>query len=416
MVPWFLTPLLKLFTVKAPADVPWKFNKLATDVAQKAFDSLEGAEVFAVELFLTEDGQAEDEKTSEAPSSLIITSLPEDDVFIDILARVPRRSHVTLSLVSKHFGSLVASPDLYYARRSLLACTENCLYVALFDINTSSLYHWYILCRKANGSHCLVRAPSTIPFMYYPESSVAVGSRIYVFGGVTNMTTNAFCMDCRSHTVTPLPSIPVAMICKFVGFIDGKIYVIGYLYHDGTKNVMMVFDIETQKWEHAMIKPEMEEPFRIWYKACVVMADKIYIKYRGRTYVYKPVESKWETNYMLMLNNCPPSVRNASVVDDVLLYHDRSTYTLRAYDPNEKYWRVVEGLKELLAKISDSQWSRTVNYGGNMALLFRRTSKIWCAEISLERLQGGQIWGKVEWCDHVLTGNFGIRKFLAVAV
>ncbi|XP_048611072.1 phosphoribosylaminoimidazole carboxylase, chloroplastic-like isoform X2 [Brassica napus] len=43
--------------VNAPADVPWKINKLATDVAQKAVGSLEGAGVFAVELFLTEDGQ-----------------------------------------------------------------------------------------------------------------------------------------------------------------------------------------------------------------------------------------------------------------------------------------------------------------------------------------------------------------------
>ncbi|CAF1700378.1 phosphoribosylaminoimidazole carboxylase, chloroplastic [Brassica napus] len=43
--------------VKAPADVPWKINKLATDVALKAVGSLEGAGVFAVELFLTDDGQ-----------------------------------------------------------------------------------------------------------------------------------------------------------------------------------------------------------------------------------------------------------------------------------------------------------------------------------------------------------------------
>lgn len=43
--------------VKAPADVPWKINKLATDVALKAVGSLDGAGVFAVELFLTEDGQ-----------------------------------------------------------------------------------------------------------------------------------------------------------------------------------------------------------------------------------------------------------------------------------------------------------------------------------------------------------------------
>ncbi|KAB5512000.1 hypothetical protein DKX38_029028 [Salix brachista] len=43
--------------VKAPAAIPWKIRKLATDVAHKAVSSLEGAGVFAVELFLTKDGQ-----------------------------------------------------------------------------------------------------------------------------------------------------------------------------------------------------------------------------------------------------------------------------------------------------------------------------------------------------------------------
>ncbi|XP_010246294.1 PREDICTED: phosphoribosylaminoimidazole carboxylase, chloroplastic isoform X2 [Nelumbo nucifera] len=43
--------------VKAPADVPWKIRNLATEVAQEAVSSLEGAGVFAVELFLTSDSQ-----------------------------------------------------------------------------------------------------------------------------------------------------------------------------------------------------------------------------------------------------------------------------------------------------------------------------------------------------------------------
>lgn len=43
--------------VKSPANVSWKIQKLATDVAYKAVSSLEGAGVFAVELFLTADGQ-----------------------------------------------------------------------------------------------------------------------------------------------------------------------------------------------------------------------------------------------------------------------------------------------------------------------------------------------------------------------
>ncbi|KAF2605259.1 hypothetical protein F2Q70_00025423 [Brassica cretica] len=74
--------------------------------------------------------KAEDEKSSESPSSLIL-SLPED-VIIDILARLSRFDYPKLSLVSKYFQSLVASPELY-ARRSLLACTEDFVYVVLDD-------------------------------------------------------------------------------------------------------------------------------------------------------------------------------------------------------------------------------------------------------------------------------------------
>ncbi|KAL5068611.1 hypothetical protein RYX36_019498 [Vicia faba] len=43
--------------VKAPAEVKWKIREYATEVAFNAVNSLEGAGVFAVELFLTNDGQ-----------------------------------------------------------------------------------------------------------------------------------------------------------------------------------------------------------------------------------------------------------------------------------------------------------------------------------------------------------------------
>ncbi|TQE02210.1 hypothetical protein C1H46_012211 [Malus baccata] len=43
--------------VKAPANMSWKIRKLATDIASRAVRSLEGAGVFAVELFLTKDDQ-----------------------------------------------------------------------------------------------------------------------------------------------------------------------------------------------------------------------------------------------------------------------------------------------------------------------------------------------------------------------
>ncbi|CAA7058319.1 unnamed protein product [Microthlaspi erraticum] len=83
-------------------------------------------------------------------------SLPED-VIVDILARVPRCNYPKLSLVSKHFRSLVASREIY-ARRSLLGCTEHCLYAVLS--NKDSCYpQLYILRRKANGDQGLFLIP-----------------------------------------------------------------------------------------------------------------------------------------------------------------------------------------------------------------------------------------------------------------
>ncbi|CAN6802498.1 unnamed protein product, partial [Brassica oleracea var. botrytis] len=146
--------------------------------------------------------------------------------------------------------------------------------------------------------------------------------------------------------------------------------------------------------------------------AYVVMADKIYVPHRYGSYVYETKESKWEIDYMLISKRCV----NECVVDDVLYSHDRVMNTLRAYDPNQKSWRVVEGVEELLARTICSDWSYTVRYGGNLALLFRRPGEIWCAEISLERRLGGEIWGKVESCDQVLTGNFKVMKSLSVMV
>ncbi|CAH2060042.1 unnamed protein product [Thlaspi arvense] len=184
----------------------------------------------------------------EPPS--LMTSLPED-IMVDILARVPRCDYPVLSLVSKHFRSLVASPEIY-ERRSLLGCTEHYLYVPLYNIKTSD-FRLYILRRKANSRFVLI--PS-LPALPPGGSFVAVGSRIYVFGGINNVNrkTSALTIDCRSHTVRPLPSVPMIISHTIADMIDGRIYVIGNSYcDDDPKKVMEVFNTETQKWEEPRV-------------------------------------------------------------------------------------------------------------------------------------------------------------------
>lgn len=173
--------------------------------------------------------RVEDERSSEPPS--LIPTLSED-VIIDILARSSRFDYPSLSLVSKHFRSLIGSPYLY-ARSSVLGCTEHCLYVVISEKYTFDdilmwqhkwyirmwRHTWYILRRKANGSRCLARIPSMLPVLHNnATTSVAVGSRIYVFGGMDhiNMTTNALSINCRSHIVEPLPSVMCLCIVEYL--------------------------------------------------------------------------------------------------------------------------------------------------------------------------------------------------------
>ncbi|KAF2566553.1 hypothetical protein F2Q68_00024840 [Brassica cretica] len=178
----------------------------------------------------------------------------------------------------------------------------------------------------------------------------------------TPLSSNASCIDCRLHTVQPLPNMPIPMAYTVAGVLDGKVYVFG---HCSMKSeVIVVFNTETQMWEPRMIKSDIITSFE----------------------------------------NC-----------------------LNRYDPKERHRGVVKGLDELLAEISRLiYWKCTVRCGRNLALYFRKraeeqstetTRKIWCAEISLGRRQGGDIWGKVEWCDHVLTvGKFFYMKSVSVMV
>ncbi|KAF8068499.1 hypothetical protein N665_1148s0016 [Sinapis alba] len=351
----------------------------------------------------------------------MITSLT-DDIVVDILARVPRRDYPALSLVSKQFRSLVTSHEIY-VRRSVLSCTENCLYLLLSCCGNPN-DRLYILRRNANGNRCLVHISSLLG-VPSGESFVAVGSMIYGFGGTdddrTPLSSSAFSIDCRSHTVKPLPKMPVPMADTAAGFLDGKVYVFG---HCSMKSeVMVVFNTESQMWEPGLIKPDTS-PAETWhYGYMAVMAGKIYTRHVLNNFVYVPKENKWETDEVL---NSKEWDEGVCVLDDVLYYHDSCENCLNRYDPKERRWGVVNGLEELLAEIRTLYWTDTVRFGRNLALYFLKREeepssetiqKIWCAEISLGRRQGGDSWGKVEWCDHVLTaGKFCSVKSLSVMV
>ncbi|KAL0711806.1 hypothetical protein Bca4012_018784 [Brassica carinata] len=346
--------------------------------------------------------------------SPLIPSLP-DDLTVDIVARVPRSHYPTLSLISKSFRKLIASPKLY-KRRTQLGIAQHRLYAVLRNRHTGD-FSFYILHRKLNDYNRLVVLRS-LPLMSSGGSYVPLGSKVYVFNAL-----DALSVDCTSHTVQRISDIPQRMSYKVVNTIEKKIYVIGDSFchvvkENGWskvwKKVVTVFDTETQTWEPELVKDDMFVG-PLWSDA-VVMEDKLYMKgfRKNHSFVYEPEESKWE-----LMNEVLNSKdwEDACVVDDVLYYHDPSGKALRAFDPKQSRWSVVNGLEELLAvETAQSKWSKTVKCGEKKLALFfpkKHDGKevIFCAEIALERRQGGEIWGKVQWSHIVVEdGLFDMVK------
>ena len=136
---------------------------------------------------------------SEEKKTFPISSLPED-FLIECIARVSKDEYLTLSLVSKLFRSIVASPQLY-ARRSSLGRTETCIYVPIRNGSTSNTRLYTLL----RSTKCLVPIPSLppLPSLDVGGGYVAVGSRIFVMGGYYNrkFTSHVLMIDCGSNTV-----------------------------------------------------------------------------------------------------------------------------------------------------------------------------------------------------------------------
>ncbi|KAG7537177.1 hypothetical protein ISN44_As13g011000 [Arabidopsis suecica] len=99
-------------------------------------------------------------------------------------------------------------------------------------------------------------------------------------------------------------------------------------------------------------------------------------------------------------------------IDNVQYYYrpGRITWTTW-YDYDElRDWIELKGL-EGLPKIDSSSTVKLADCGGKLVVLWDKyvpasgdkKKMIWCTEISLERRNSEEIWGKVKWFDEVLT-------------
>ncbi|CAA7036342.1 unnamed protein product [Microthlaspi erraticum] len=316
--------------------------------------------------------------TQTPPQSTPILSLP-DDLLLNCIARVSRLYYPTLSLVSKSFRSLIASPELYKVR-SLLGRTESCLYVCLW---CGSKYRWFTLSRKPDKTltkdssekkSCgYVLATASIPTSGFAifQSIVAVGSNIYninPYGKYRADTStgpvSVSILDCRSHTWRETSSMFRVKRTVENGKLNNKTLCIDGKFHGVLLDSVLAYDSEEGRWDEVL--------------------------YPGMNH------------YMVSNSYCE--------IDNVL--YSAAYGVIRWYDTEESMWREVMGLvglPELPHGERIDSGVRLADYGGKMAVFWGKiafydpnATIVWCAEIALERCQPCQIWGKVEWFDSVL--------------
>ncbi|KAG7565087.1 Kelch repeat type 1 [Arabidopsis suecica] len=362
-------------------------------------------------------------KPSVTQQSILISSLP-DDLILSCVARVSRLYYPTLSLVSKSFRSLLASPELYKAR-SLLGRTESCLYVCLSPNPPFSscalvediLMSGYRKILWSTGESCLV----------------AIGSDIYNIGGCrkiyeTPPSSSVWILDCMSHTWREAPSLPVEPIRLSASVLDGKIYVAGS--KESLENLFEVFDTKTQTWDpESSIPCSKTKDIFLWSKSTcidgkfhVVVDRRGVVSHMGAVIAYNCKEGRWDMVEQNM--ECFKFSSSHCEIDNVLycVLHG----AIKWYDTKVRLWRRLKGLVKL-PKFSYDACIKLADYGGKIAVLWvdessysgGKTNKIWCAEIALERRrQNCEIWGEVEWFGHVLTvpSTCVLEKVLAVTV
>ncbi|KFK42873.1 hypothetical protein AALP_AA1G049900 [Arabis alpina] len=322
------------------------------------------------------------QKTTTTPESISNPSLPED-LLLNCLARVSRLYYPALSLVSKSFRSLLASPELYKAR-SLLGHTENCLYVCFRSLGED---FWYTLCLKPNQTLTSQNKSSgyalaAVPVPHSPGANVsglvAVGSNVYNIGSHRRgvQSSRVSILDCQSHTWHEGPSLPVELLTLSANVLDEKIYVAG-CYKDGhslqsshsLKSSFKVFDTKTQIWDPNPIPFQQIETSGIFRDTSACVDGKFFVEGFCQAFAYLPKEGRWDLDEEcdMWLDIVPGS--SHCVIDNVLYcgsdVRDRVHRGFKWFDVEGNMWRDLKGLVGL-PKFRDGAKVTFGEYGGKM--------------------------------------------------
>ncbi|CAH8269851.1 unnamed protein product [Arabidopsis lyrata] len=323
--------------------------------------------------------------STESPTTTTsFCSLPFD-VILNCLARISRFHYPTLSLVSKGFRSLIASPELETTRSRMGITGDHlCFFLDLNKKNPNP--RWFLV------SPIPTQKSKPIPSFphQYPKSSTIVsnGSKIYIIGGFVRRkrSKRVLILDCRSQQCRRLPNMRLPRVSPAADVIAGKIYVIGGYESNNIDDWGEVYDPKTQTWEPLLpttldlTVQKSEVPGKL------VMGGKVYA-----------MDDVFELT--LLKDVCLVEIE--FVLCQISLWYGMLVW--RDAKSDDSGWGKVEGLDGILPDdlilVANSDGGRR-----RVTVWWKSEVEIWCAEISFER-RGGleKLWGFVEWSKNVFT-------------
>ncbi|XP_018438976.2 F-box/kelch-repeat protein At2g44700-like [Raphanus sativus] len=324
-----------------------------------------------------------------SPPSSWLSSLPID-IVLEILARVPKRYHPTVSCVSKNFSRLLRSPEIHKIR-SLLS--RDSLFICFVGKTNDEgrVPHWFTLRRAENNNpreNHLVSIDLTFPCQIEQEPCVvALGPELFFICGSFFPSSSMWVLDSRTGTFRQGPSSRAARLYRSVGVVGSKVYVMGS-YRDDEIHVES-FDVKTQTWELAHV-PEDQDWWRsaaatvsLNRKVCALcFSDDAIECYDTRDGSCEslglPTKGKWLWG------------TGACVMNNVLYVYN-ARFGLMWYDSEMRLWRAISGLTHL-----NKVWSVAMaEYYGKLAFLWEEEvagrgemKEVWCRMIALERSEG----------------------------
>ncbi|CAH8388363.1 unnamed protein product [Eruca vesicaria subsp. sativa] len=336
-----------------------------------------------------------------------LLSLP-DDVFVDILAKLPRLDLVALAMVSRRHRYVARSHKLWLMRYGKDSVSSY-MYVYMHMYPDPSP-RWFVfhpvqrrLKRVAHQSLC---PPAPLEGSCF----VTMDSGIYTIGGLmdgkpTSQVTFFDCINHKVHCVAPMKMARSgASACVVKDGKKRKIYVFGGCWDDvaaDSSNWVEVYDIETRTWELLSVStPKM--PLKI--KESMALDEKhVYaVDEDGVIFFFSTSKCKFWTCGVKEFN--PVNKKDWRLIDRTLYCRGiRGRILWRS--PSDLDWKVVKGLEELqhqhIIKFCPFNVDR-------MAILWSQGLELWFAEVSLERRwedEELEVWGNIEWSGAVFSDS-----------